>query len=59
MGPMRAAWRFMAYLKETSLLERVTRLESEMYGSLALTGVGHETDRAIVLGLVGERAEHD
>ncbi len=54
MGPMRAARRFVAYLKKTSLLERVTRLESEMYGSLALTGMGHGTDRAIVLGLLGE-----
>jgi L-serine dehydratase len=54
MGPMRAARRFVAHLEESSLLERVARLVTELYGSLALTGKGHGTDRAIILGMSGE-----
>lgn len=50
MGPMRTAKRFVGHLKETSVLERVTKLQTD-YGSSALTGMGHGTDRAIVLGL--------
>jgi len=38
-------------------LERVFRLEVNLYGSLALTGVGHGTDKAIVMGLLGQLPE--
>jgi L-serine dehydratase len=53
MGPMRAACRFARGLAESGLLDRVARVETELYGSLALTGLGHGTDRAILLGLAG------
>ena len=54
MGPMRAAFRFARGLGERGLLERVARVRVELYGSLALTGLGHATDRAVLLGLAGK-----
>ncbi|WP_158750002.1 L-serine ammonia-lyase [Acidobacterium sp. S8] len=54
MGPMRAARRFVLSLIEKHLLDRTKRLQAELYGSLALTGLGHGTDRAVLLGLAGE-----
>jgi L-serine dehydratase len=53
MGPMRAACRFARGLAERSLLGRVARVQADLYGSLALTGLGHATDRAVLLGLAG------
>jgi L-serine dehydratase len=53
MGPMRAACRFAQELEARGLLERVARVEADLYGSLALTGLGHATDRAVLLGLAG------
>src|ERR1035437_5778928 len=53
MGPMRAACRFARGLVTCGLLERVARVQAELYGSLALTGLGHATDRAVLLGLSG------
>jgi L-serine dehydratase len=52
MGPMRAACRFARELSP-SQLARVARVQVDLYGSLALTGKGHATDRAILLGLEG------
>ncbi|HEX8640928.1 MAG TPA: L-serine ammonia-lyase [Allosphingosinicella sp.] len=57
MGPMTAACRFVEGLKEKGLLGAVDRVEVDLYGSLALTGKGHATDRAILLGLSGERPD--
>jgi len=57
VGPMRAARRFAQSLADAGLLERVARLQTDLYGSLALTGRGHATDRAVMLGLHGERPE--
>jgi L-serine dehydratase len=54
VGPMRAAGDFLAILRSQGLLDRVGRIQTELYGSLALTGRGHGTDRAILLGLSGE-----
>ena len=51
MGPMRAAARFAAALAGDAL--SVEQLSVELFGSLALTGPGHCTDAAIVLGLEG------
>ena len=51
---MRAACRFVKKLQDAGLLEQVSRVTVELYGSLALTGMGHATDRAILLGLSGE-----
>jgi L-serine dehydratase len=53
---MRAARRFAAELAETNLLPQTARVQCDLYGSLALTGIGHGTDRAILLGLTGEEA---
>ncbi|MGA9427721.1 MAG: L-serine ammonia-lyase, partial [Terracidiphilus sp.] len=53
MGPMRAAHRFVSGLVESGVLDRVARIEAQLYGSLALTGIGHATDRAVLLGLSG------
>jgi L-serine dehydratase len=54
VGPMRAALRFTRELASASLLEKTAALNVDLYGSLALTGIGHGTDRAILLGLLGE-----
>jgi L-serine dehydratase len=53
MGPMRAACRFARSLESSGLLDRIARVQADLYGSLALTGIGHGTDRAILLGLAG------
>lgn len=55
VGPMRAAKRFTDVLVSRTLLEKTHRVIVELYGSLALTGHGHATDTAILLGLSGER----
>ncbi len=57
MGPMRAACRFAQELDRDGLLDRVTRVQTDLYGSLALTGMGHATDRAVLLGLAGNEPE--
>ena len=51
VGPMVAARRF---LLDNAPLDDVTEVKAELYGSLALTGVGHATDKAVLLGLMGE-----
>ncbi|HMD72249.1 MAG TPA: L-serine ammonia-lyase [Steroidobacteraceae bacterium] len=53
MGPMNAARRFVELLSARGLLERCAQVSAQLYGSLALTGRGHCTDRAILLGLEG------
>jgi len=55
VGPMRAAYRFVTELSEDGDLERVERVRVTLFGSLALTGLGHHTDKALVLGLSGKR----
>jgi L-serine dehydratase len=55
MGPMNAACSFVEDLARLSVLERTARVGAQVYGSLALTGKGHCTDRAILLGLAGHR----
>ncbi|HWY99596.1 MAG TPA: L-serine ammonia-lyase [Edaphobacter sp.] len=54
VGPMRAALRFTRELAASHLIEKTTKVNVDLYGSLALTGIGHGTDRAILLGLLGE-----
>jgi L-serine dehydratase len=58
VGPMRAAADFVTRLGSRGVLPEVHRLRVELYGSLALTGKGHATDRAILLGLCGDAPEH-
>jgi L-serine dehydratase len=53
MGPMVAAGRFVRRLAGSGEMERTARVEVSLYGSLALTGRGHATDRAVILGLAG------
>jgi L-serine dehydratase len=57
MGPMRAAGRFLEDLDAEGLAERTAGVGVRLYGSLALTGRGHCTDTAVLLGLEGERPE--
>src|SRR6266571_4134244 len=54
VGPMRAALRFVRALSNEGKLDATTHVVVDLYGSLALTGRGHGTDRAILLGLSGE-----
>jgi L-serine dehydratase len=58
VGPMRAALRFARELAAKNLLEKTERINVDLYGSLALTGIGHGTDRAILLGLLGEAPDN-
>ena len=57
VGPMRAALTFAQGLADDGLAERTTHVRAELFGSLAATGRGHGSDRAVVLGLLGERPE--
>ncbi len=57
VGPMRAARRFVETLHCDGVLQQVHRIVVTLYGSLALTGRGHGTDRAIMLGLAGNRPD--
>ncbi|RKT79632.1 L-serine ammonia-lyase [Terracoccus luteus] len=57
VGPMRAALRFVTTLQDTGEMARVDRVQAELYGSLGATGRGHGSDRAVVLGLQGNRPE--
>ena len=54
VGPMRAALRFVTGLEASGQLTHTASLVVHLYGSLALTGIGHGTDRAVLLGLLGE-----
>ncbi len=54
VGPMRAAARFVErWLQENGDLARTGRVRAEVFGSLALTGRGHGTDKAVLMGLEG------
>ena len=54
VGPMRAAALFNQHLCENDLLASVKRIEVRLYGSLSATGVGHGSDNAVIMGLMGE-----
>lgn len=58
LGPWRAAERFLAELHQEQLLDKVTRVKVDLYGSLSLTGKGHATDLAVMLGLSGQDPEY-
>ncbi|CAI2162789.1 3615_t:CDS:2 [Funneliformis geosporum] len=57
VGPMRSAKKFIKELKQNNVLHKVTRIRIDLYGSLALTGKGHGTPNAILMGLEGETPE--
>lgn len=54
LGPWRAAQAFIAELQTNNHLDHVEKLTVDLYGSLSLTGKGHATDYAVMLGLSGE-----
>lgn len=58
VGPMLAANTFIGELRQRGVIQDARRIRAHLYGSLALTGVGHATDFAVVAGLLGETPEH-
>ncbi|TDP02122.1 L-serine ammonia-lyase [Flavobacterium sp. 245] len=58
LGPWRAAERFLEELKSASILDQIKRVKVDLYGSLSLTGKGHATDLAVMLGLSGQDPEY-
>lgn len=57
VGPMKAASVFAAMMASTDDLVRIARVRVDLFGSLAWTGKGHGTDKAVILGLSGETPE--
>ncbi len=53
MGPMTAAARFLALMRQSAVLDHIVRVRVSLHGSLAFTGRGHATDRAVIYGLLG------
>ena len=58
LGPWRAAERFLGELRSKNNLSKVSRIKVDLYGSLSLTGRGHATDLAVMLGLSGQDPEY-
>ena len=58
LGPWRAAERFLGELRNENLIHSIIRIKVDLYGSLSLTGRGHATDFAVMLGLSGQDPEH-
>jgi L-serine dehydratase len=56
-GPMAAAHRFARGLRNHGLLEKTASVHVILYGSLGLTGKGHGSDKAVILGLEGDKPE--
>lgn len=57
LGPWRGAERFLNELREENILSKVNRIKVDLFGSLSLTGKGHATDLAVMLGLTGADPE--
>lgn len=57
LGPWRGAERFLEELREENILTKITRIKVDLFGSLSLTGKGHATDLAVMLGLTGADPE--
>jgi L-serine dehydratase len=57
VGPMRAAGFLLDKLDRHDYFDQVVHIRCELFGSLAATGKGHHTDRAVVWGLQGEKPE--
>ena len=58
VGPMIAARQFACHVRDTVGLAAVHQVTVELFGSLSATGVGHGTDRAVLLGLAGHEPDH-
>lgn len=54
VGPMRAGALFVEGLRARKILKQIHRIEIRLYGSLSATGVGHGTDKAVIMGLMGD-----
>ncbi len=57
VGPMRAANMFIAQVMSHNLADKTHNIITELYGSLSHTGRGHGTDKAIILGLLGQEPD--
>tara|TARA_R100001369_G_scaffold2966_1_gene9752 strand:- start:17602 stop:19002 length:1401 start_codon:yes stop_codon:yes gene_type:complete len=57
LGPWRAAERWITELKDKKRFDKVEKITVDLYGSLSLTGKGHATDYAVILGLTGADPE--
>src|SRR5215471_15832121 len=57
VGPMRAARLFAVRLRNDGLLTPTARVRAQLYGSLGATGKGHGSDKAVLLGLMGEEPD--
>lgn len=57
LGPWRASESFVKELKEQRIFDQVIKIQIHLYGSLSLTGKGHATDFAVLLGLSGNDPE--
>ncbi len=57
VGPMRAGKMFIDRLISDNNMDSVTKIVADVYGSLSLTGKGHQTDIAIIMGLAGEKPD--
>lgn len=58
LGPWRGAEKFLNELRAEGLINDINRIQIDLYGSLSLTGKGHATDLAVMLGLSGADPEH-
>lgn len=58
LGPWRAAEEFLKELQQQALYNKVKTVSIDLHGSLSLTGIGHATDLALVLGLSGTDPEY-
>jgi L-serine dehydratase len=58
LGPWRATQQWLKKLEETAIFDTITHIHIDLYGSLSLTGKGHATDLAILLGLSGTDPEY-
>lgn len=57
VGPMLAGWQFGTNIIKEGLLDQVEQVKINLYGSLALTGKGHVTDVASIVGIAGNRPD--
>ncbi len=58
LGPWRAAERWIKHLKKEGIFDEITSIKVDLFGSLSLTGKGHSTDMAVILGLTGTDPEY-
>ena len=58
LGPWRGAERFLSEVRELGIFDTIKRIRIDLYGSLSLTGKGHATDLAVMLGLSGADPEY-